>query len=97
MDIWFVLFFISLLLSATGLYYIRWLLKTIVTVNDDIFILNEKISDFCSHLDQIYEMEMFYGDQTLKSLIEHSKTLKEQIQSLDLVINDKVEGYEEEA
>lgn len=47
--------------------------------SDNIYFLIDRISEFTNHLRAIYEMEMFYGDETLKWLLEHSKNLKEDV------------------
>ena len=59
---------LSLLVNVVGLLYVRWLLNTIAKMemqNDDIWNL---VSQFKEHLKSVYELEMFYGDETLKSL-----------------------------
>ena len=35
--------------------------------------------EFSKHLDNVYEMEMFYGDETLGHLIRHSKEVVDSI------------------
>ena len=37
----------------------------------------EAIESFREHLEIVHSMEMFYGDDTLGSLIEHSKKLSD--------------------
>tara|TARA_R100000234_G_scaffold309_2_gene242 strand:- start:432 stop:641 length:210 start_codon:yes stop_codon:yes gene_type:complete len=46
---------------------------------DSVESLEEYFSSFDNHLGQIYELEMFYGDETLDGLITHSKDLLEKI------------------
>ena len=95
MSIWFYVFLFSLIFNAIGLYYIRWLLKSIVVINEDILNLNELIAKFSEHLNSVHDMEMFYGDQTLTGLIDHSRELLEKISDLDLIINNEVDNEEE--
>ncbi len=47
--------------------------------SENVYFLIDRMDDFTSHLGAIYEMEMFYGEETLKGLLEHSKNLKEDI------------------
>ena len=42
---------------------------------DDLSSLMLRSENFIDHLESIYELEMFYGDETLESLIRHSKEL----------------------
>lgn len=86
---WFWLFLTSLVVNFASVLYIRWLIKSIETINEDIQATNAVILDFRSHIESIYELEMFYGDDTLKALLDHSKSLTEQLDGLDLVINEE--------
>tara|TARA_Y100000114_G_C11604850_1_gene252237 strand:+ start:55 stop:345 length:291 start_codon:yes stop_codon:yes gene_type:complete len=88
---WFWLFLVSLLVNFLAVYYVRWLIKSLEAINQDIDMVNSIILDFRNHIESIYELEMFYGDDTLKALIEHSKDLSSQLDKIDLVINEKEE------
>jgi len=94
---WFWLFLLSFILNIIGLFYIRWLLKTIRVINEDIINLSDMLSDFSQHIGSVYELEMFYGDETLHGLLNHGKDLVTTLQGLDLVLNEKEEiGIDEE-
>jgi hypothetical protein len=56
--------------------------------------LTVMIKDFTEHTKSLYELEMFYGDETLKSLLEHGNMLVERISEIDLVLNDEKEPDE---
>lgn len=45
-------------------------------VSDNIVELYERLQEFDQHINFIYELEMYYGDETLKNLIRHSKDLR---------------------
>ena len=51
---------------------------------------------FRSHVEQIHEAEMFYGDQTLQALIDHSKELLDELDKyedlMQIVGPEQVEG-----
>ena len=79
---------ISLLLNLFAIIYIRWLLVSVKETAETLEVLQENISQFTVHLREIYELEMFYGDETLKSLLEHGKELVEQISEIELVIDE---------
>ena len=94
---WELFFLVSFLVNVIGLFYIRWLLKTLATINQDVGNLNDMIFDFNSHIKSVYELEMFYGDETLKSLMNHASELSKTIENLDLILTeteeqDEVEG-----
>ena len=78
--IWIVFGIILALSVFINVLLVSYIRKTIVRV----FVASEEASEiltrldaFQSHLSSIYEMEMFYGDETLKSLINHLKELME--------------------
>lgn len=94
---WFILLTVSLLFNVVAGMYLRWLLKTVATINQDIDNLSTMIIDFSNHTESVFELEMFYGDQTLKSLLEHSRSLIDNIKDIDLILNLKVEEEDENA
>ena len=88
---WLWLFVASAVLNLFSLLYVRWLLSSLAVINTDIENVTVLIQDFSSHLLQINEMEMFYGDETLKSLIDHSTTLIETLENIELLLNENEE------
>ena len=95
---WFWIFLASFSINIIFLFYIRWLLKILATINEDIVNLETVIIDFKNHVKAIYEMEMFYGDDTLKSLLFHASELSEKLEDIDLVLNSQQteEEYDKE-
>lgn len=95
---WFWIFLASFSINIIFLFYIRWLLKILATINEDIINLETVIIDFKNHVKAIYEMEMFYGDDTLKSLLSHASELSEKLEDIDLVLNSQQteEEYDKE-
>lgn len=65
--------YISLLVNIAFIWYISNLLEDMHEVNDDLKTLFDSTASLQDHIEKIYEMEMFYGDQTLEGLIEHTK------------------------
>jgi hypothetical protein len=47
--------------------------------SEKISDLETSLSAFESHLKGVHELEMFYGDDTLGGLIEHSKAVVESV------------------
>ena len=89
---WFWLFVLSCCINLVALFYVRWLIKTIAVINQDVEAWTEMVTDFAAHTKSVYELEMFYGDETLESLMRHATQLSEKLTDLDLVLN----GEEEE-
>mgnify|MGYP004459909455 CR=1 FL=1 len=44
-------------------------------ISENINDLLELLSNYRNHLKKVYEMEMFYGDETLKFLLDHTRSL----------------------
>ena len=44
-------------------------------VSQNLGDLVELIANYREHLRKVYSLEMFYGDETLESLMEHSRSL----------------------
>ena len=54
-------------------------------------------SEFTDHIEEIYNMEMFYGNESLSKLLEHSKFVSEQTQQyLDVLRGLDFEEDEED-
>lgn len=69
------LLFISVVLNIAFVFYMRFLLTERIALRTDFNNLLQKIEKFMSHLSQIYELEMFYGDETLAQLLSHARDL----------------------
>ncbi len=94
--IWDILLFVSFSLNVLLLVYIRWILKMYASLVEDIYAINEVILKFSEHLKSVYELEMFYGDDTLSSLMKHAKEIVQKVEELDL-ITENDENSEKEA
>ena len=93
---WFWLFIASFLLNIFLMYYVRWLFKSLGSINQDMGLVIRKLNDFSAHLGSVHEMEMFYGDETLQGLLSHAADLSNDLSDLDLLLNDQEEDVKEE-
>ena len=78
---------ISCIINIIFLFYCRWLIGILKAKEDDINILADNLAEYVSHVKAIHEMEMFYGDQTLKGLIEHGTQIIEKVEEFDFIVN----------
>ena len=73
---WLVL---ALLASVTAnilaFWYARVLLTKLMFVGENLSDLVDLITNYRNHLKTIYGMEMYYGDETMKFLMEHTNSL----------------------
>jgi hypothetical protein len=70
---------ISASINVLLVWYIRKMLAKLLYVSDSIGDLLVSAKNFSSHLDSVHEMETFYGDETLGSLLKHSRQMIEDI------------------
>jgi hypothetical protein len=61
------------------------LLQKLVFVSDNIGALVDSVRGFGEHAKGIYELDVFYGDETLQSLINHLKQLDEDLEEFELI------------
>lgn len=92
---WFWLFILSIVINVFLAFYVRWLFKSLETINMDISNILQSINEFSAHLNAVHEMEMFYGDQTLQSLMQHATELSKDLLNLDLLLEETDEGEED--
>ena len=75
-----------------SIWYIKGLLSLLYQMTMDVQQMEDKMVEFSKHLDNIYELEMYYGDETLQQLIRHSKEVIDsidQFKNLFEIENDK--------
>ena len=77
----------SIVGNAIAFYYIRVVLAKLFYVGDNLSDLADMVTNYRNHLKSVYEMEMFYGDETLQHLVEHTR-------SLHLVLEEFEDVYE---
>ena len=74
-----IILIISIALNIFFFLYTRWLLKNFTFLSENIYNLLEMTETFSDHLSAVYELETFYGDETLQNLLTHAKQVVEEI------------------
>ena len=87
---------VSISINALLLWYIRKMLTKLLYVSDSIGSLLVSAKNFSNHLDGLHAMEMYYGDETLGSLIGHSKQVIEDIKEFEDIYELTNEGLIED-
>jgi len=64
---------ISILVNVLLVWYIRQIIKRLVYMSENVDTIHSSLTGYEEHLKKVYEMETFYGDQTLFGLLEHTK------------------------
>ena len=78
------------------IWYIRKMLQKLLYISDSIGSLLVSAKSFSDHLGGLHAMEMYYGDETLGSLIKHSKQVIEDIKEFEDIYTLTNEGLEED-
>jgi hypothetical protein len=70
----------SVLLNVGLLWYVKQILTNLLFISDNQGDLFLRLDSFSNHLQNVHELETFYGDETLTALIEHMSIVVEEIQ-----------------
>jgi hypothetical protein len=76
---------LSTIFNVVMFVYARKAISILMTASEELGDLQQMIDSFSSHLTSIYEMEMFYGDETLRGLMEHANSFVEQMETFNYV------------
>jgi hypothetical protein len=91
---------ISVIFNGILAWFIYRLINKYFEYSENINFLVDYFDDFVSHLESIYKMEMFYGEETLKGLLDHSKNVKIELDTFKenylLEMGDDEETYDDE-
>tara|TARA_R110000824_G_scaffold275903_1_gene464486 strand:- start:221 stop:562 length:342 start_codon:yes stop_codon:yes gene_type:complete len=66
-------------LNVFFVFYLKWLLKNFSFLSENVYSLLESVDTFSNHLSAVYELETFYGDETLQNLLLHAKQVSGEI------------------
>lgn len=77
---------IILFIATTFLiWYLRKVLSKLLYVSENIGDFLIIIDNYAEHLDGIYNLEMFYGDETLQSMLKHTEAVLEEIEQFSAI------------
>jgi hypothetical protein len=92
--IW-VFLILSLVLNGFFIWYVFNMLKLNALIFENVRLIKERIVLFNNHVSKIYSMETYYGDDTIKSMVDHSKQLVENmdefLQTMETGVDDEDE------
>ena len=69
------LLYLSVIINLVLAWFSISCVKNISDIEEDMDAIMSKTDNFTEHLESVHEMEIFYGDETLQSMIDHSKQL----------------------
>ena len=74
---------VSAILNVGLFIYARAVVVRLLAIAEELWDLQQMIDSFAEHLNQVYELEMFYGDQTLENLLNHAISFNEQLETFE--------------
>lgn len=87
-----VIISLVLILSICANMFLIWFswksLRQISEYDEELRELIGIIKNFSKHIESVYEMEMFYGDETLRHLMRHGKDIVTTFSTYDLLLSD---------
>ena len=94
-----VLLVLSLSLNILLIWFLRGLTSRLVLVSENMSDLVDHLVRYGSNLKSVYDMELYYGDETIKGLVEHTQMILEVLSDFDEIyaLTDDDEEGEEEA
>ena len=83
--IWIVLalLVISVVINVLMVWYVRRLLVNFYALSENFESFYAMILNYADHLENVHGLEMFYGDETLMSLVEHTSFVAESVKTIE--------------
>ena len=96
------LLYLSVLVNIVMGWYIYHLLSHVNEFHTDLNDIFSSMTDLERHIGSVYELEVFYGDETLESLLDHTKSIADNISHYNEKYNfseedEEIYAEEEEA
>ena len=76
---------VSLIANVGFFVYTRSILSRLLFISEELGDLQDMINNFSRHIRNVYNLEMFYGDQTLGALMEHAISFNEQLETFEFI------------
>ena len=67
---------VSIIANVILVRLASWQSKDLAIISDNIGDLVDIIESYRTHLKKVYELDSFYGDETLKGLMDHTNAVR---------------------
>lgn len=67
---------VSVVVNVVLIRLASWQSKDLAVISDNVGDLVEIIESYRTHLKKVYELDSFYGDETLKGLMNHTNAVR---------------------
>ena len=92
---------LSMVFNGIVFVYARAAIARLLTVSEELGDLQQMVNGFTKHIKDVYELETFYGDQTLSKLLDHAISFNEQMSTFEYIYSlteeEQTELLEEDA
>jgi hypothetical protein len=65
--------------------YTRGAITRLLSISEELGDFQQMVNAFARHLKAVYELDMFYGDETLQGLLEHAVSFNEQLDTFEYI------------
>ena len=76
---------LSVVLNICVFLYARSAISRLLYVSNELGDLKDMVDSFSNHTESVYQMEMFYEDQTLEELMNHAQSFNEQLETFEFI------------
>tara|TARA_R110000824_G_scaffold15299_5_gene64484 strand:- start:2669 stop:3013 length:345 start_codon:yes stop_codon:yes gene_type:complete len=77
--------FVSIVFNIGIFVYARAAIARLLSVSEELGDLQQMVNSFAAHAKSVHELEMFYGDEALKYLVEHAVSFSEQLSTFEYI------------
>jgi len=74
---------VSVIMNIGVFAYARKAVSILLLTSEELGDLQLMINSFANHITGLYEMEMYYGDETLRGLMEHANSFADQMENFE--------------
>ena len=72
-----IVLLVSIAANYLAFWYMRRVLPGLIYTSQNLQDLTVLVANYRKHLKDVYQMDMFYGDETIKHLMSHTTSLSE--------------------
>ena len=76
---------VSIVFNVFLVLYARGAIVRLLSVSEELGDFHAMVDAFTNHLKTVYELEMFYGDQTLEGLLQHARSFNDQLDTFEYI------------
>ena len=87
---------LSAIINIFFIWYTYTMLKKLLFVSDNIGGFLDDLQEYSAHVESVYKMETYYGDEVIEHLLNHSRDLVKEITAYKEIYELTHEEQEEE-